>query len=177
MKKLLSLLICLALLLSPALAENDIEDLPDAEARAVILEAMEVYAWFVLYPLDVNTEAPGTGDGLYPVFDDTLAHPQDMQAKLDEYFSDEISRSLWSWNTYQVVNGWLYGLPPASSPLTRPIDPNISDVTYTLSEETVNKRVYTATVYYLTTEAPVKYQFVRVLQDGRWIFTEFPFFW
>ena len=170
-KKAFVLFLCLVLAALPAsAAEAD-------DARGLILEAMEVYAWFTISPLDVNEEAPATEDGRYPVFDELLARPETLQACLDRYFSTEISCELWSWGTYEPVNGWLYACPPENNPLVRPVDPDISDVTAELTEETDGRRVYTATVCRLFTSEPETYEFVSEYQDGSWVFTEFPFFW
>ncbi len=185
MKKLTALLLVLALLgVCPALAEApaapeaaDLPEEPVDPVRQTILDAMEVYSWFVMNPLEVDTNAPAQEDGVYPVLDETLGSTEGMQARLDEYFSTEISQSLWAWGTYHDIDGWLFGRTLETSPLARPIDPDISDAFFELTEETEKKRVYTVTVCYLSADEPVKLEFVSELVAGKWIFTEFPFFW
>jgi len=173
MKKLTVLLACFMLFaLFPARAER-----PPDDARSLVLDAMEVYSWFVMNPLDVNAEAPALDGALYPVFDDVLARVDVMQALLERCFSADIVQSLWDWGAYTAVNGWLYGYPPDESPLARPVDPDIADARFALTEETDSRRVIIATVYYLYADAPETLEFVSECVDGRWIFTEFPFFW
>ena len=172
MKRLPALLVCLALLICPALAEA-----PESGVREAVLGAMEVYSWFTISPLDVCTESPASESGRYPVFDNVLARVDVMQDCLSRCFSDEIIQSLWDWGAYEEINGWLYGFPAGENPFARAIDPNIADVSFAQIEETDAKRVYAATVYYLYTDQPETLEFVQEYLNGQWVFTEFPFFW
>ena len=171
MKKLVSLLLSLALFAAPALAEADNDD-----ARRAVFDAMEVYAWFVISPLDVDLNAPAQ-EGFYPVLDEVLGSADAMQERLDAYFSQDIQQALWAWDTYRNWDGWLFGRAPEASPLARPIDPDIADVSIALTGETDARREYTATVWLLSLDEPIQLTFVSELMDGRWIFTQFPFFW
>ena len=182
MKKLTALLLILLLAAPLALAGETAPDdaaFEDEEdiVREDILSAMEVYAWFVMSPLDIDENVPSPDGETYLVLDETLSQVSLMQERLDEYFSADISEALWSWGTYQDVNGWLYGYAPQDSPIARPVDPDVADAEFWLSEETGTRRVYAAAVYRLSQEEPETLRFVRELIDGRWQFTEFPFFW
>ncbi len=169
MKKLTVLLLVL-LLAAPSAQADD-------AAREDILSAMEVYAWFVMCPLDVDQNVPSPEGDTYLLLDETLSQVSLMQDRLDAYFSPDIVQALWAWGTYQNVNGWLYGTAPQDSPLARPVDPDVADAEFELAEETKNRRVYAVTVYRLSSDEPETLHFVSELLNGRWVFTEFPFFW
>ena len=78
----------------------------------------------------------------------------------------------------KVVDGLLYGYYPGESPYERPVDPNISEVEYALALHTDDARIYTVTVYALTADEPLLFEFIQEkTDDGRWVFTQFPFFW
>ena len=171
MKKLLAMLLCAALFALPCAMADASDDMDD-----MIRDAMEVYAWFTICPLDVNTDAAPTEDGRYPVFDDILALPQNLQARLDQYFSEDIARSLWEWDAYEPVNGWLYGFPPTGSLLARPIDPTIAGFSCEVTEDTGTRRVCEVSVSYFFSEQPETFEFVCEYQEEHWVFTDFPFF-
>ncbi len=177
MKKLIVLFLILLLAAPVALAEDAAPEDAEDTAREDVLSAMEVYAWFVMSPLDVDENVPSPDGETYLVLDETLSQVSLMQERLDEYFSADISEALWAWGTYQDVNGWLYGVMPQDSPIARPIDPDVADAEFWLSEESETRRVYAATVYRLSQDEPETLRFVREFIDGRWQFTEFPFFW
>ena len=180
LKRTISLLLTLILLLpAMALGEATPEPAQDINAPASaedIPAAMEVYAWFVMTPLAVDEKFPSPDGTMYLLKDETLRHTTDMQARLDQYFSTEISQSLWAWGAYQDVNGELYGYRKEDSPYAREVDGSIAEIVFKVMEETYKKRVYNA-VLYDTSDGSTVYEFVSEYVGGRWIFTEFPYIW
>ena len=76
------------------------------------------------------------------------------------------------------MDGQLYGYYPGESPYERPIDPDISEVEYALALHTDEARIYTVTVYSLSSDEPLLFEFIQEkTEDNRWVFTQFPFFW
>lgn len=177
-RRAISLLLALALLLSlsdPALAESDETDI---SAQDEILSAMTVYSWFTIAPLDVNGDVPAPDGGKYRVLDDELVSAETMQATMAAHFSDDLIDELWAWGSYETVDGQLYGYYPGESPYERPIDPDISEVEYALALHTDEARIYTVTVYSLSSDEPLLFEFIQEkTEDNRWVFTQFPFFW
>ena len=177
-RRAISLLLALVLLLSlsdPALAESDETDI---SAQDEILSAMTVYSWFTIAPLDVNGDVPAPDGGKYRVLDDELVSAETMQATMAAHFSDDLIDDLWAWGSYETVDGQLYGYYPGESPYERPIDPDISEVEYALALHTDEARIYTVTVYSLSSDEPLLFEFIQEkTEDNRWVFTQFPFFW
>ena len=177
-RRAISLLLALVLLLSlsaPALAESDETDI---SAQDEILSAMTVYSWFTIAPLDVNGDVPAPDGGKYRVLDDELVSAETMQATMAAHFSDDLIDELWAWGSYETVDGQLYGYYPGESPYERPIDPDISEVEYALALHTDEARIYTVTVYSLSSDEPLLFEFIQEkTEDNRWVFTLFPFFW
>ena len=173
-----SLLLALVMLLTlscSALAESTETDI---SAQDEILSAMTVYSWFTIAPLDVNGDVPAPDGGKYRVLDDELVSAETMQETLAAHFSDDIIEELWAWGSYETVNGQLYGYYPGESPYERPIDPDVSEVEYALALHTDDARIYTVTVYSLSSDEPLLFEFIQEkTEDGRWVFTQFPFFW
>ena len=168
MKRAAALLLFLAILISGGVAMADTPE-------EVIEEAMEVYAWMTMWPLDVNVDIPG-GDGKFLVLDERYQTREALDAKLSDYFSAEIVDELWSWNTYDIVDGMLYAEEDAG----RSIDENISEIAYEITSQTDERIVYTVTVNYLSEGDEVStgtYIFVREFAVDHWVFTAFPFFW
>lgn len=177
-RRAISLLLALVLLLSlssSALAKSDETDI---SAQDEILSAMTVYSWFTIAPLDVNGDVPAPDGGKYRVLDDELVSAETMQATMAAHFSDDLIDELWAWGSYETVDGQLYGYYPGESPYERPIDPDISEVEYALTLHTDEARIYTVTVYSLSSDEPLLFEFIQEkAEDGRWVFTQFPFFW
>ena len=173
-----TLLLALFMLLTlsrPALAESAA---PEFSPQDEILSAMAVYSWFTIAPLDVNGDVPSPDGSRYRVLDDALVSAEAMQETLAAHFSDDIIKELWAWGAYETVDGLLYGYYPGESPYERPVDPNISEVEYALALHTDDARIYTVTVYALTADEPLLFEFIQEkTDDGRWVFTQFPFFW
>lgn len=171
MKTLLAFFMILALTVTPVHAE-------ELSAQDVIVPAMEVYSWFTISPLDVNGDVPSASGDKYRVLDDDLVVYENMLAVLQSCFSEELIEEIWAWGSYETVNGQLYGYYPGESPLERSIDPDISEVSYELVLETDTARIYTATVYCLSLDEPLLFEFIQEpTEDGHWVFTQFPFFW
>ena len=176
MRRAITLILVLLLSIAPcAMAEAPGGE--DDDARAMVLDAMEIYAWFVMSPLQVDPNAPLLEGGLRPVLDEELGNAETMNALLARTFSEEIISSLWDWDAYQVIDGWLYGVEREDSLLTRPMDEMISDIAVEITSDEADRRVYTATVCYLNADEPVDLEFVSERINGQWVFTEFPFFW
>lgn len=177
-RRAISLLLALVLLLSlngSALAESAETDI---SAQDEILSAMTVYSWFTIAPLDVNGDVPAPDGGKYRVLDDELVSAETMQATMAAHFSDDLIDELWAWGSYETVDGQLYGYYPGESPYERPIDPDISEVEYALTLHTDGARIYTVTVYSLSSDEPLLFEFIQEkTEDNRWVFTQFPFFW
>ena len=173
------LLLALVMLLTltlPASAESTAA--PEISPRDEILSAMTVYSWFTIAPLDVNGDVPSPSGDKYRVLDETLVSADAMRETLRAYFSDDIIEELWAWGSYDESDGLLYGYYPGESPYERPIDPDISEVEYALTLHTDDARIYTVTVYALSSDEPLLFEFIQEkAEDGRWVFTQFPFFW
>ena len=159
----------------PAGDGSDFADTPES----LITSAMEVYSWFVMWPLDVDENLPGGDGDVYAVLDDRFFLKEDMDSLLSFYFSPEICEALWDWELYTVIDGGLY------APLEgdwRWIDDRIQEVSYRLAGETDRRREYEVVVYYeddgddMTPEVE-DLTFVQEKTPEGWQFTQFPFFW
>jgi hypothetical protein len=143
----------------------------------LIMEAMEVYSWFAMEPLDVNLSAPADGRvSCYLVLDERYQTFDALNEKALGYFSEKITSLLWSFDTYTIIDGLLY----ADAAEGRGINEEVADMSFEIVTETDNLIVYEATVYYLSDEdEPVSetFEFTRELIDDQWVFTTFPFFW
>ena len=174
-KRLLVCIVCLMLLAGVTLAETDFTPSADADPAELMEEAMEVYGWFALCPLDVDPYMPSADGNLYRVLDSRLNTPEAMRAVLESYFSDEICDQLMTSGVYVAEDGWLY-----TGMEYREADPTIAAVEYYLTEQTDSQQWYTAAVYYSTEEGEItsidEYTYLRELIGDRWVFTDFWFF-
>ena len=168
----------LMLMVTPALADRQVSFFT-SEAQSpqeIITSAMEMYSWFTISPLDVDPELTGGDGSVCRVADELLCDYGTVMRLLDFTFSPEIVRSLMEYNTYQVIDGQLYGVGGG-----RGIDERISEVFYEETEKSAERIVYTVTVYYVGVQedeaACETYEFVREPVGGLWVFTQFPFFW
>ncbi len=143
----------------------------------IIVAALEVYSWFTISPLDVDTGlmlADGSG---YRVADESLCSYDVVISLLKTMFSDEIITGMFDFGMYTVLDGMLFTTVGGG----RGIDENISYVEYeeVLCEEA--KIVYNVTVHYYGEGengiVPDVFEFVRELIDEQWVFTQFVFFW
>ena len=187
MKRLMALCLALWMCAGAALAEEQLEYVEPAgdgseftyDAESLITSAMEMYAWFVMWPLDVDESMPNADGTLYRLLDERFCQKAEMDALLGAYFSPEIQAELWAWGAYTDIDGVLYA--PLDAPW-RMMDGRIENVTYELTEETADTRLYTVRVTYTddadeTTWEEETFSYVQILTEGVWQFTEFPFFW
>ncbi len=174
-------------LISPAMAEEAVltpsapqdfsmEALQTPEE--ICLAAMEVYSWFALQPLDVDPDVPDSTLSRFRVFDERLNTKEKMTNVLQEYFSDEIVEMLLTSGVYAEEDGFLY----TGAERTREIDPTIISTEYYLAEETDEARTYIAAVFYADEETGEvgsleEYTLYMEKIDGKWVFTQFWFFW
>ncbi len=143
----------------------------------IIVAALEVYSWFTISPLDVDTGLMLSDGSAYRVADESLCSYDVMISLLKTMFSDEIITGMFGFGLYTVLDGMLFTTVGGG----RGIDENICYVEYeeVLREEA--KIVYNVTLYYYgegTDElVPETFEFVRELIDEQWVFTQFVFFW
>ena len=145
----------------------------------VITEAMKVYAWFEVAPLEADRSVPiqeANGVTYYKVRDGRYDTYNELYAYLRSIFSQEISDRLINNGVYHNIEGHLY-----HSNGGRGADATIQNVSYSLQSSTDRKQQYVVTVSY-TQDQNVKNKvkkltFIRENLDGQWIFTQFPFFW
>ena len=92
MKTIASLCLAALLLFSAAWAEEEMEYYvePAGDGSGFeespeerIMSAMEIYSWFVMWPLDVDESAPGGDGSLYALLDDRFASRESMDALLN----------------------------------------------------------------------------------------------
>lgn len=156
--------------------ENDDTEMLDMEdtVEDTLLSAMEVYSWFVLYPLDVDYDKPNAAGDRYQVLDERFNTMDQLRGLVSEYFSDELVDELFSMGIYTEENGYLYATDEG-----RQIDEHIGETEFEVTEESPERIVYTVTVNYWGGDTPEEevFTYVRQLIDGQWKFTIFPFFW
>ena len=166
-------------------AETDTEDTtakaPDDEEMDIIFnEAYEVYQWFELDKLEVESDENGIvmyeiGDSLYgKVADSRISSFAELSDAVHTYFSDEICNQLLSEGLYIEENGVLYQLPAdRGSDITRGeiLSQGVTErtdnaVTYTVTVETYDPSVDAVTG---SEEIPFLYENI----NGKWVFTRF----
>ena len=187
-RNIMALLLAVVMLCGGALADTSMEYTDDIDEllegfgsygetpEDIILSTMEIFSWFTIWPLDVDPELCGGDGNVWRVADDTLCRYDVMMRLLGHTFSKEIVEEMMAYEVYTIIDGVLYGTSGG-----RPIDPNIAYVDYEQTESGDDRVVYTATVHYWDEgengAAPDEFEFVRQQIDGRWVFTQFPFFW
>lgn len=142
----------------------------------LIEEAMEVYAWMTIWPLDADWESESAEEGWYPVLDERYRTREGLNAKLLEYFSPEIAEGLWKWELYREIGGILC----RDADEGREIDGEIAEIEYEDVSIAADRIVRRAVVSYLTEDESLlteAYEFVALWDGAAWTFTEFPFFW
>ena len=158
-------------------AEHDFSSHELETPEEICLAAMEVYSWFALAPLDVDPTLPDSTGLRFRVFDDRLQTPEQLEAVVSEYFSEEITQMLMGSGVYAEEGGYLYTSPS----IARPIDETIVSTEYYLAEETDTTRTYHAAVFYSDENGEVasleEYTLLMEKIDGEWVFTSFWFFW
>ena len=146
----------------------------DNQVEDTLMSAMEVYSWFVLYPLDVDYDKPNAAGDRYQVLDERFNTMDALRDMVSQYFSDDIVEDLFSMGVYTEEDGYLYTTDEG-----RQMDVHIGETEFELTEETDQEKVYTVTVNYWGEEDnPVEVlTYVQQLIDGQWKFTQFPFYW
>ena len=154
--------------------DADIWDDEDNQVEDTLMSAMEVYSWFVLYPLDVDYDKPNAAGDRYQVLDERFNTMDALRDMVSQYFSDDIVEDLFSMGVYTEEDGYLYTTDEG-----RQMDVHIGETEFELTEETGEEKVYTVTVNYWGEEDnPVEVlTYVQQLIDGQWKFTQFPFYW
>ena len=166
-------------------AETDTEDTTakapdDGEMDAVFNEAYEVYQWFELDKLEVESDENGIVmyeiDGNYygKVADSRVSSFAELSDAVHTYFSDEICNQLLTDGLYMEENGILYQLlADRGGDITRGeilsqgvTERTDNSVTYTVTVETYDPSVYAVTG---SEEIPFLYENI----DGKWVFTRF----
>lgn len=173
-------MLAIMMLCVPAFAENaDERSFPGVSGETpeeIIISAMEIYSWFTICPLDVDPELVGGDGSVCRVADEMLCSYDTIMRLLDFSFSPDIVEAIFSYETYTVIDGMLYGTAGG-----RAIDPLISEVSYEETYRGEDRIVYTVTVNYLgegeNAIEPDVLEFVREPINGQWVFTQFPFFW
>ena len=166
-------------------AETDTEDTTakapdDGEMDAVFNEAYEVYQWFELDKLEVESDENGIVmyeiDGNYygKVADSRVSSFAELSDAVHTYFSDEICNQLLTDGLYMEENGILYQLlADRGGDITRGdilsqgvTERTDNSVTYTVTVETYDPSVDAVTG---SEEIPFLYENI----DGKWVFTRF----
>ncbi len=178
-RTLFALLLSLALLLAPcALAEPDftIPSGPQDTPEEAVTSALEVYSWFAMRPLDTDPYLPDSDGSRFRVYDDRLNTREGLMSAVREVFSEEICQELMESGVYYEEDGYLYAGDEGRDP-----DPTIAYVEYVATPEGEDKIWYTAAVFYSEEEGVItsidEYTSLREKIDGRWVFTDFWFFW
>ena len=166
-------------------AETDTEDTTakapdDGEMDAVFNEAYEVYQWFELDKLEVESDENGIVmyeiDGNYygKVADSRVSSFAELSDAVHTYFSDEICNQLLTDGLYMEENGVLYQLlADRGGDITRGeilsqgvTERTDNSVTYTVTVETYDPSVDAVTG---SEEIPFLYENI----DGKWVCTRF----
>ena len=183
MKKLLSLAVALCLcitLLGMTTGCNQEKDF-DTDANAVLAPAVKLFDYFYQFclPVDENISQEVNGKTYYKVDFETYPTYQSLSDKIYATFSQEIGDQLFAQGHYIDIDGALYA---DNYDNQDKMDPNITNVSYILSEEQNKIIHYKAIVSYLPAEsngAPEmkEYYYDYELVDDQWLFTRFEYFW
>ncbi len=153
-----------------------------ATAEEQMEPAMEAYAWCMVYslPCDPGDTISLDGRPAYRVNDPRFPDYDSLHRYLSEIFSPEmVDNTLLSGGNYVNVDGALYSYDGA-----RGTDVFVGGATYAMGEETDTRREIIASVEYLVdpaaetpeVERVETYTFVQEKIDGKWLFTQFPYF-
>jgi hypothetical protein len=147
------------------------------EIKTLIENASNVYGWFEResLPVDKNVHEQYDGKDWYKVKDDKY----NTFFKMDEYlmsiFSRQLSDSLWCKKRYRVFNEVLYSLGTG-----REVNNSIKDIKYKLGGRTKKRITYQVTVTYASNNKKRnqnKFYFTYKKINGKWVFTEFSYFY
>ncbi len=154
-----------------------------ADPTEVLDPALEAYGWFMLAQLDADPERPkvvqdeSTGEEKtwYPVTDQRFQTYADLDAYLRNLFSDEIADELLGYGYYQEFDGQLYDFLGG-----RGANIFIDHVEYQTVSVTDTQAKYTVSVYYTEDsgepENPKVLEFICTKVNGKWVFTQFPYY-
>jgi hypothetical protein len=157
----------------PGVDEAEYEETPED----IIVAGLEVYSWFTISPLDVDTGLMLPDGSAYRVADESLCSYDVIISLLKTMFSDEIINDMFSYEMYTVIDGIMYTTVGGG----RWIDESIASVEYEEVSADEAKIVYNVTVHYHAVNdiqvEPDVFEFVREKIEDRWLFTQFTFFW
>lgn len=144
----------------------------------LFVNAMKVYGWFEMVPLQVNYDDKKQMDGKdwFKIKDENYDTHEKLDSYLKTIFASEIVDKLWAKGIYKEIDGYLYSFDSG-----RGRNIFIKDVKYDVKDITENKITYVATIAYYQesgeSENPKILEFIREKINDNWIFTQFPFFW
>lgn len=158
--------------------KKDVLPTSENDIKKLIENASNVYGWFELFPLKLNHDyvVVYNNQNWYKVANEKY----DTFYKLDDYlctiFSRDIVNKLWTTKKYRVFNNNLYSLSSG-----RKKNSFIKNIKYKSRGRTKKRILYQATVTY-TSQAKIKnnkqkFDFTYEKINGRWIFTEFSYFY
>lgn len=144
----------------------------------LFVNAMKVYGWFEMVPLQVNYDDKKQMDGKdwFKIKDENYDTHEKLDSYLKTIFASEIVDKLWAKGIYKEIDGYLYSFDSG-----RGRNIFIKDVKYDVKDITENKITYVATITYYQesgeSENPKILEFIREKINDNWLFTQFPFFW
>lgn len=148
----------------------------------VLKPAMEVYKRFAVFSYPVDYDRPSKIDGydwdFYKLSNEAIDTPEEMREYLGYYFTDEIIDELLGENSNYKVgeDGYLY-----SADGGRGIDPDYMGESCEVIDNTDDHLSYEVVAKYENAETGEGYVEVYTfemvkLEDGRWVFSVFPFY-
>lgn len=152
----------------------------DAEIDAVFDQAYEVYQWFELDKLEVESDANSTVmyeiDGNYygKVTDNRASSFNDLSAAVHTYFSEDICEHLLNDGLYMEENGVLYELlADRGGDITHGdiLSKDVNERTDTSIRYTVTVETYDPSIDAVTGSEEIQYLYEKI--DGKWVFTQF----
>lgn len=148
-----------------------------------IRPALDVFSWFAVAPLEADMaqvkqaplETGGEPVDWFRVKDTRLDTYQKLSAYVRNFFDEEITGQLMSNGVYRDIDGYLYNTQGGRG-TNITIEGEHFDI-IDMNEDTVRFEVavsYTADSG--EPENPKILEFVMKKQNGKWVFTEFPFY-
>lgn len=140
-------------------------------------DALEAYSWFEMCTMPTCEETAPGNDELRLVEDPVLQDYDAFVKYMQNLFSQDIVDRLFGYGVYENVEGKTYCMDMA-----RGADITILEEENHPAVKEDGKLVYVVNVSYGDPETEVvesteEYRFVAEVIDGRYVFTEFPFFW
>ena len=167
-------------------SETESEGLGDpavTSAKTLIESAMEVYSWLALGAMPLSEDSTtslnpmtGTQETFQLVNSEHFSNYEEFKSYLENFFSGEIvQKYLEEYQICKDIDGKLWMVPAG-----RGANIMITDVAFETVEVTEDKAHLTATVYYdedaQESNNPKVCDFILEKIDGRWIFTQFPYY-